>query len=79
MKWLPAVLVTEPDAGSDLAGVKTRAVRTADGYEITGSKTWSTHAARANLMALLARTDTGDKSSQGVEPVPHRQACRYGA
>ena len=63
---LPAVLVTEPDAGSDLAGVKTRAVRTADGYEITGSKTWSTHAARANLMALLARTDTGDKSHRGL-------------
>ena len=63
---LPAVLVTEPDAGSDLAGVKTRAVRTADGYEITGSKTWSTHAARANLMALLARTDPGDKSHRGL-------------
>ena len=63
---LPAVLVTEPDAGSDLAGVKTRAVRTADGYEITGNKTWSTHAARANLMAVLARTDTGDKSHRGL-------------
>ena len=63
---LPAVLVTEPDAGSDLAGVKTRAVKSADGYEITGSKTWSTHAARANLMALLARTDPGDKRHRGL-------------
>ena len=63
---LPAVLVTEPDAGSDLAGVKTRAVKSAGGYEITGSKTWSTHAARANLMALLARTDPGDKSHRGL-------------
>ena len=63
---LPAVLVTEPDAGSDLAGVKTRAVKSAGGYEITGNKTWSTHAARANLMALLARTDPGDKSHRGL-------------
>ena len=63
---LPAVLVTEPDAGSDLAGVKTRAVKTADGYAITGNKTWSTHAARANLMVLLARTDPEDKGHRGL-------------
>lgn len=63
---VPAVLVTEPDAGSDLAGLKTRAVRALDCYEITGNKTWSTHAARANLMVLLARTDPADKGYRGL-------------
>ena len=63
---VPAVLVTEPDAGSDLAGLKTRAVKAGDCYEITGNKTWSTHAARANLMVLLARTDLEDKGYRGL-------------
>ena len=63
---LPAILVTEADAGSDLAGLKTRAVKTANGYEITGNKSWSTHAARANLMVLLARTDLGEKGYRGL-------------
>ena len=63
---LPAVLVTEPDAGSDLAGLKTRAVKAGDCYEITGNKTWSTHAARANLVVLLARTDPADKGHRGL-------------
>ena len=63
---LPAVLVTEPDAGSDLAGLKTRAVKAGDCYEITGNKTWSTHAARANLMMLLARTDPAHRGSRGL-------------
>ncbi len=63
---LPAILVTEADAGSDLAGLKTRAVKAGDCYEITGNKTWSTHAARANLMVLLARTAPGDRSHRGL-------------
>ena len=63
---LPAVLVTEPDAGSDLAGLKTRAVRAGDCYQLTGNKTWSTHAARANLMVLLARTDPAHKGYRGL-------------
>ena len=63
---VPAILVTEPDAGSDLAGLKTRAVKTGNCYEISGSKTWSTHAARANLMVLLARTDLADKGYRGL-------------
>lgn len=63
---VPAVLVTEPDAGSDLAGLKTRAVKAGDCYEITGNKTWSTHAARANLMVLLARTDPAHKGYRGL-------------
>ena len=63
---VPAILVTEPDAGSDLAGLKTRAVKTGNCYEISGNKTWSTHAARANLMVLLARTDLADKGYRGL-------------
>ena len=63
---VPAILVTEPDAGSDLAGLKTRAVKTGDCYEISGNKTWSTHAARANFMVLLARTDLADKGYRGL-------------
>jgi (2S)-methylsuccinyl-CoA dehydrogenase len=53
---LPTAVFTEPDAGSDLAGVRTRAVQDADGWRLTGSKTWITHAARADLMTVLART-----------------------
>lgn len=63
---LPAILVTEPDAGSDLAAVRTRAVKTGRHYLITGNKTWSTHAARANLMVLLARTDPDIKGYRGL-------------
>ena len=54
---LPAAVFTEPDAGSDLGAVRTRAVRDGAVWRITGAKTWSTHAARADVMTLLARTD----------------------
>jgi (2S)-methylsuccinyl-CoA dehydrogenase len=53
---LPTAVFTEPDTGSDLASLTTRAVRTADGWAIHGAKTWITHAARSDLMTLLART-----------------------
>ncbi|MBA2920152.1 acyl-CoA dehydrogenase [Sphingomonas sp. MAH-20] len=53
---LPTAVFTEPDTGSDLASLATRAVRTADGWAIHGAKTWITHAARSDLMTLLART-----------------------
>jgi (2S)-methylsuccinyl-CoA dehydrogenase len=67
-EWLPkiasgevmaAVAVTEPDFGSDVAGVKVTATPTADGssYVINGVKTWCTFAARADALMLLARTD----------------------
>jgi (2S)-methylsuccinyl-CoA dehydrogenase len=64
--WLPklasgevmvGVSVTEPDIGSDVAGVKCRAVRTEGGWLIQGPKAWCTFAGRANVLALLARTD----------------------
>ena len=65
-QWLPklataevmgAVAVTEPDFGSDVAGVVTAATRTDGGWLINGVKTWCTFAARADVLLLLARTD----------------------
>ncbi len=52
-----AVAVTEPDYGSDVAGVVTSAVPVAGGWLINGVKTWCTFAARADVLLLLARTD----------------------
>jgi (2S)-methylsuccinyl-CoA dehydrogenase len=65
-RWLPrlataevmgAVAVTEPDFGSDVAGVTTAAVPVEGGWLINGVKTWCTFAARADVLMLLARTD----------------------
>ena len=64
--WLPrlasaevlaAVAVTEPDFGSDVAGLNTTATKTEGGWLINGTKTWCTFAARADVLMLLARTD----------------------
>jgi (2S)-methylsuccinyl-CoA dehydrogenase len=66
---LPTAVFTEPNTGSDLASLKTRAVRTGDVYRIYGSKTWITHAARADLMTLLVRTDPSDASHRGLSIV----------
>lgn len=63
---LPAAVFTEPGAGSDLAAVRARAVRSGGGWRIYGAKTWSTHAARADLMTLLARTDPESRGHRGV-------------
>jgi (2S)-methylsuccinyl-CoA dehydrogenase len=65
-EWLPklasaevmgAVAVTEPDFGSDVAGVMTSATRAEGGWLINGVKTWCTFAGRADVLLLLARTD----------------------
>ena len=65
-RWLPrlaageelaAVAVTEPDFGSDVAGITTMASRTDGGWVLNGTKTWCTFAARATVLMLLARTD----------------------
>ncbi len=65
-RWLPklataevmgAVAVTEPDYGSDVAGVVTSATRAEGGWLVNGVKTWCTFAARADVLMLLARTD----------------------
>jgi (2S)-methylsuccinyl-CoA dehydrogenase len=63
---LPTAVFTEPNTGSDLASLTTRAVRDGDVYRITGQKTWITHAARADLMTVLARTDPSEKGYRGL-------------
>ncbi len=59
---LPTAVFTEPNTGSDLGSLRTRAVRDGDDYVVTGAKTWITHGARSDLMTLLVRTaaDTAD-------------------
>ncbi len=63
---LPTAVFTEPDTGSDLASLKTRALRDGDVYRISGNKTWITHAARADLMTLLARSSAAETGYKGL-------------
>ncbi len=56
--------ITEPDAGSDVAGIKTRAVRDGDDYVINGSKTYITNGHRADVIVLVTKTDA-DKGYDG--------------
>jgi (2S)-methylsuccinyl-CoA dehydrogenase len=63
---LPTAVFTEPDTGSDLASLKTRAVRDGDVYKVTGQKTWITHPVRADLMTLLVRTDPNEAGYKGL-------------
>ncbi len=63
---LPTAVFTEPNVGSDLGAVRTRAVRDGDVYRITGNKTWITHGARSDLMTLMARTDSADEHYRGL-------------
>jgi len=63
---LPTAVFTEPDTGSDLASVRTKARKTEDGWRIDGAKTWITHAARADLMTLLARGDPDASGYRGL-------------
>lgn len=63
---LPTAVFTEPNTGSDLGALRTRAVKDGDTYKITGNKTWITHPVRADLMTLLARTDPETKNFSGL-------------
>jgi (2S)-methylsuccinyl-CoA dehydrogenase len=63
---LPTAVFTEPNAGSDLAAIATRAVRHGDVYRVTGNKIWITHAARADLMMLLVRTNPKESGHLGL-------------
>ncbi|HEY4775162.1 MAG TPA: acyl-CoA dehydrogenase family protein [Xanthobacteraceae bacterium] len=63
---LPTAVFTEPNTGSDLAALKTRAVRAGDVYLVHGSKTWITHPVRADLMTLLVRTNPGEPGYRGL-------------
>jgi (2S)-methylsuccinyl-CoA dehydrogenase len=63
---LPTAVFTEPNTGSDLASLKTRAVKEGDVYKVTGQKTWITHPVRADLMTLLVRTNPDEKGYKGL-------------
>jgi (2S)-methylsuccinyl-CoA dehydrogenase len=63
---LPTAVFTEPNTGSDLGALRTRAVKEGDDYRVTGNKTWITHAARTHVMTLLARTDPSTKDHRGL-------------
>lgn len=63
---LPTAVFTEPNTGSDLGSLRTRAVKDGADYKITGNKTWITHAARTHVMTLLARTDPNTTDYRGL-------------
>ncbi|GAB4381992.1 MAG: acyl-CoA dehydrogenase family protein [Albidovulum sp.] len=63
---LPTAVFTEPNTGSDLGSLRTRAVQAGEDWEITGNKTWITHAARTHVMTLLARTDPETDDWRGL-------------
>ena len=73
--WLPRILdgsdwwcqgYSEPGAGSDLASLKTRAVRDSDHYVVNGQKTWTTLAQHANMIFCLVRTATEMRKQEGI-------------
>src|SRR5690606_23897011 len=63
---LPTAVFTEPDTGSDLGSLRTRAVREGEDFVVSGAKTWITHAARADMMTLLVRTDPATTDHSGL-------------
>jgi (2S)-methylsuccinyl-CoA dehydrogenase len=64
---LPTAVFTEPDTGSDLSSLRTRATPVnGGGWRIDGNKTWITHASRSDLMTLLARTEPGTTDHNGL-------------
>ncbi|WP_298919348.1 acyl-CoA dehydrogenase family protein [uncultured Roseobacter sp.] len=63
---LPTAVFTEPNTGSDLGSLRTRAVKDGEDYRVTGNKTWITHAARTHVMTLLARTDPNTTDYKGL-------------
>ena len=63
---LPTAVFTEPNTGSDLGSLKTRAVLDNGTWKVTGNKTWITHASRSDLMTLLVRTNPNEQGYKGL-------------
>ncbi|MFT4699834.1 MAG: (2S)-methylsuccinyl-CoA dehydrogenase [Yoonia sp.] len=63
---LPTAVFTEPNTGSDLGALRTRAVKKGEDWDVTGNKTWITHATRTHMMTLLARTDPETSDYKGL-------------
>jgi len=63
---LPTAVFTEPNTGSDLASLRTRAVKEGDVYKVSGNKTWITHPVRADVMTLLVRTNPAEPGYKGL-------------
>jgi (2S)-methylsuccinyl-CoA dehydrogenase len=63
---LPTAVFTEPNTGSDLASLRTRAVKEGGRYRVYGNKTWITHPVRADLMTMLVRTDPDEPGHRGL-------------
>jgi (2S)-methylsuccinyl-CoA dehydrogenase len=63
---LPTAVFTEPNHGSDLAHIRSRATRDGDVYRVKGNKIWITHAARTDMMTLMVRTDPDENGYRGL-------------
>ncbi|PTE22167.1 acyl-CoA dehydrogenase [Cereibacter changlensis JA139] len=63
---LPTAVFTEPNTGSDLGSLRTRAVKEGEDWVVSGNKTWITHAARTHVMTLLARTEPETADYRGL-------------
>jgi len=86
-RWLPRILdgsdwwcqgYSEPGAGSDLASLKTRAVREGDHYIVNGQKTWTTLGQHANMIFCLVRTNTEVKNQEGISFLLIDMDTRFG-
>jgi (2S)-methylsuccinyl-CoA dehydrogenase len=65
-RTIPTAVFSEPEAGSDLGSLRTRAIRDGESWRVYGAKTWITHAARADVMTLLVRTEPASKDHRGL-------------
>jgi (2S)-methylsuccinyl-CoA dehydrogenase len=63
---LPTAVFTEPNSGSDLASLRTRAVKKDGEWQVFGNKTWITHPVRADLMTMLVRTNPDEPGYRGL-------------